>query len=133
MTTTYTRLMLVDEALATLFSDGGTGQSPDPEDVDFVDSRIDALLAELSARNIVTVSDPTDIDPAIFMPLAELLADYCATKFGQQRNAATRLDAEDRIQIVNTRSDVDQFKLKTDPALSGRRIGLTVSRWTRGV
>jgi len=24
--TTYTRIMLVDEALATLFSDGGTGQ-----------------------------------------------------------------------------------------------------------
>src|SRR6185436_17691637 len=101
--TTYTRIMLVDEALATLFSDGGTGQSPDPEDVEFVDSRIDALLGELSGRNIVTVSDPEDINEAIFMPLAELLADYCAPKFGQQRNPAARMDAEDRIQIVNTR------------------------------
>lgn len=131
MTTTYTRAMLVGEALATLFADGGTAQSPDPEDVEFVDSRIDALLGELSARAIVTVSDPEDIDVAIFMPLAELLADYCAPKFGQQRDKTKREDAEDRVQTATTRSDVDQFKLKTDPALSRRRVGYTVARWTR--
>lgn len=130
--TTYTRLMLVDEALATLFSDGGTGQSPDPEDVEFVDSRVDALLGELSARDIVTVPDPEDINEAIFMPLAELLADYCAPKFGQQRNKDMRLDAEDRIQIVNTRSDIDQFKLKTDPAISPRVRGYSYARLIRG-
>jgi hypothetical protein len=130
--TTYTSAMLTAEALATLFADGGTGQSPDAEDVAFVSSRIDALLEELSARNIVTVSDADDINPGIFMPLAELLADYCAPKFGQQRNAATRLDAEDRIQIVNTRSNVDQFKLKVDPAIRGGRIGYTVARWRAG-
>lgn len=132
MTTTYTRIMLVDEALATLFSDGGTGQSPDPEDVQFVDSRVDALLGELSRRSIVTVSDPDDIDEAIFMPLAELLADYCAPKFGQQRNKATRDDAEDRIEIATTRGNVDQFKLKTDPALPNGWARYSLARWTSG-
>ena len=100
--------------------------------MEFVDSRIDALLGELSGRNIVTVSDPEDINEAIFMPLAELLADYCAPKFGQQRNPAARMDAEDRIQIVNTRSDVDQFKLKTDPALSPAGRGYSYARLVRG-
>ncbi len=132
MTTTYDSGMLVAEALATLFSDGGTGQSPDPEDVAFVASRIDALFSELSARDIVTVADPDDIDAAIFMPLAELLADYCAPKFGQQRNATTRLDAEDRIQIAVTRGSVEQYRLKVDPAIRGGRIGYTVARWRAG-
>ena len=88
-----TREELVAEALTELFADGGTGQSPDAEDRDVVDRKVDGLIEELAARNIVTVND-AQIPPEWFGPLAELLADACGPRFGRPKSAALREDAE---------------------------------------
>jgi hypothetical protein len=94
-----TREELVAEALTELFADGGSGQSPDAEDRDAVDRKVDGLIEELAARNIVTVSD-AQIPPEWFGPLAELLAEACGPRFGRPKNAALREDAEARLKVM---------------------------------
>ena len=94
-----TREQLVAEALTELFADGGSGQSPDAEDRDAVDRKVDGLIEELAARNIVTVND-AQIPPEWFGPLAELLADACGPRFGRPKNAALREDAEARLKVM---------------------------------
>jgi hypothetical protein len=94
-----TREELVAEALTELFADGGSGQSPDAEDRDAVDRKVDGLIEELAARNIVTVTD-AQIPTEWFGPLAELLADACGPRFGRPKNAALREDAEARLKVM---------------------------------
>jgi hypothetical protein len=93
------RAELINEALRILLV-LGSGQSPDSEDTQRVDARIDPLLAELSVRDIVTVADDEDIDPAYFGALAELLANECAPAFGQARDAAARSAVEERLKAM---------------------------------
>jgi len=95
-----TRAELVAEALTELFADGGSGQSPDAEDRDAVDRKVDGLVEELAARNIVTVANDAQIPPEWFGPLAELLANECAPRFGRPKNAALREDAEARLKVM---------------------------------
>ena len=100
MTVFKTRAELVAEALTELFADGGSGQSPDAEDRDAVDRKVDGLIEELAARNIVTVADEAQIPPEWFGPLAELLADACAPRFGRPKSVALREDAEARLKVM---------------------------------
>lgn len=132
MTTTYDRTALAGEALSNLFKDGGTGQSPEDEDILYVDSRIDAMLEDLSGRNVVSITDPDDIPPAYFLALGEILADVCAPKFNRPRNPAMRLDAEDRLKTVVNNTPAVNKTLKVDPALRRGATGLSLARWTRG-
>ena len=88
-----TRDDLIDEALTNLFADGGAGQAPDAESQATVDRKVDGLLAELRAREICDVVNDQQIPTAWFNPLAELLANECATAFGAQKSAALREDA----------------------------------------
>lgn len=112
MSDPLTSTMLANEALAILSADGGTGQDPDTEDTQFVISRIEPLVEELAARNVVTVSDIDDISPPYFSALAELLANDCAPKFGQSKNPALREDAEGRLKIMSRAGP--SYTLKTD-------------------
>ena len=93
------RADLINEALRILLV-LGAGQSPDSEDTQRVDARIDPLFAELSVRDIVTVADDEDIEPAYFSALAELLASECAPTFGQSRDADAKSAAEERLKAM---------------------------------
>lgn len=93
------RAELINEALRILLV-LGSGQSADSEDAQRVDARVDPLFAELSARDVVTVADDEDIEPAYFGALAELLANECAPAFGQARDAATRSAVEERLKAM---------------------------------
>jgi hypothetical protein len=95
-----TREELVAEALTELFADGGSGQAPDAEDRDAVDRKVDGLIEELAARNIVTVANDAQIPTEWFGPLAELLADACAPRFGRPKSPALREDAEARLKVM---------------------------------
>ena len=118
-----TRDALVAEALTELFADGGAGQSPDAEDRDAVDRKVDGLLEELSARGIVTVANDAEIPPEWFGPLAELLANECAPRFGRPKNTALREDAEARLKVM-TRGSPRRL-LGTDALLrAGLRTGI---------
>lgn len=93
-----TRDQLIDEALTNLFADGGAGQAPDAENQAIVDRKADGLFAELRARDICNVVNDRQIPAEWFNPLAELLANECATAFGAQKSAALREDTMARLK-----------------------------------
>lgn len=97
-----TRADLVDEALVNLFADSGSGQTPAAEDRATVDRKVDGLFAELrsAGRDVCDVANEDQIPAEWFNPLAELLANECATAFGGQKSAAMRDDAEVRLKMI---------------------------------
>jgi hypothetical protein len=115
--TTKTRLELTSMAADELGLTG-PGQSVEAEDQQYIDARFDGLMGELSGRGIVSISDEDAIPIEWCGPLAELLANECARKFGKQK-------------MVN-RVGLENVKLKLDPALTGGSGPLTIARWTRG-
>lgn len=72
---------LVTEALANL-GVLSAGQSTDPEDFSYVDTKLDAIFRKLAALEIVYVPDPQHIPGEWFSDLADIVAGECATKFG---------------------------------------------------
>lgn len=81
MPTTYTRKQLVERALRVL-KVTEANEAPNAEDYATVDELVDAVLDQLNEREIVHVQDDDAIEPAIFLPLAECLADACTKDFG---------------------------------------------------
>lgn len=128
--TAYTREMLVNEALSVL-GVVGAGQTADSEDQEKVDDRVEALLEELAARDVVTVADDDDIAPAQFGALAELLANECAPSFGLPKNSNVKEAAEDRLKTVNRRGRLSDLKSTIDIAVTAPP-GLSLARWSRG-
>src|SRR3974390_1897957 len=80
---------LVKEALANL-GVLAAGQAIDPEDFDYVNSKLDAIFRKLDGLEIVSLPDPSQIGgnvafiPSVyFSDLADIVAGECATKFGE--------------------------------------------------
>lgn len=81
---------LVNEALAKL-GVLAAGQPTDPEDFNYVYETMDSIFRTLNSLSICTVSDPDNIPGDWFMPLADILAGECATKFGSQADMIAAL------------------------------------------
>jgi hypothetical protein len=101
-----TRTDLINQALDDLGLIAA-GQDPAPEDNTAMAAFIDPLLAELSARDLPQVDDPNQIPLEWFLPLAILLADQAASKFGlggvpsTQANPDPVASAEKRLREVS--------------------------------
>jgi hypothetical protein len=78
---TKTRIELIYQALESL-GVLAAGQTPAAEDFAAVDGHVDALIATLAARDLVTVDDIDAIPMEWFLSLAVLLADRAANTFG---------------------------------------------------
>lgn len=87
------------------------GQSPAAETVAKVDGIIDPALSMLAAMEIVYVADagtpspPTngDIDDAIFLPLADMLAQECSGGFNLAGDPALKtlaIIAEEKLRVI---------------------------------
>lgn len=76
-----TRNDLVYEALANI-GVLQAGQTPAPEDFNFIDEKLQSIIDGLHAREIVFVADLNDIPNEWFDPLASIVADACKAKFG---------------------------------------------------
>lgn len=83
MELTKTRAELVNRALRKLQADGGTGQSPEDEDVEAVDGIVDSVIADLAERSIIYIDDVDAIPVAAFEKLADVLARAAARDFGK--------------------------------------------------
>ena len=57
------------------------GQAPNADEWDLIDEHIDPGLAEMSARKIVYVADPSEIPIEIFSSLAAAMARFCSNQF----------------------------------------------------
>lgn len=79
---TKTRDQLVDDALRKLMV-VGAGQSPDSEDQELVDGKVDALIDQLQADQLCQITDDEAIPGELFDPISALLANLCAPDFGK--------------------------------------------------
>jgi hypothetical protein len=95
-----TRRDLIDRALSVL-GVLGSGQSPETEDVALVDGFIDPMIADLTDRDVVYISDAEEIEDGLFLDLAKVLANNCREAFGlanDPRLAATGIAAENSLR-----------------------------------
>lgn len=99
---TKTRNDLIVATLELLVSDGGAGQAPAPEDVLAIENLIDGKLAELNRRDIYWNNDPDNFEDEYIDPLAIILANAAAPKFGQARNPASQATAENVLREMNS-------------------------------
>ncbi len=88
-----TRIDLINEALANL-GVLAPGQAVDPEDFNYVDEKLDGILRNLAALEIVYIADIENIPGLYFNDLADIVADDCATKFGASNQDFARLQAQ---------------------------------------
>src|SRR4029078_8113730 len=58
------------------------GQSPNAEEYQSVSDLVDALIASLSAREVVHITDVDTLDDAYLIPLGHCLAWAAASEFG---------------------------------------------------
>ncbi|WFR98715.1 hypothetical protein [Rhizobium tumorigenes] len=93
-----TRNDLIIATLELLQADSGAGQDPAPEDVVAIESIIDGKLAELNRRNIYWANDPNGFDDEDIDPLAIILANTAAPKYGQPRNPQSLMAAENTLR-----------------------------------
>lgn len=67
------------------------GEALASEDYDTLDNLFDPLIAQLGADRIIYISDPDEIDVAVFLPIASLLANTAGPSFGSPINDAAMI------------------------------------------
>lgn len=87
---TRTQTDLVNEALANL-GVLAAGQPTDPEDFNYVNTKVDSTFRKVAALEIANIPDPDHIPGAWFNDLADILAGECAMKFGATPDDQDRL------------------------------------------
>lgn len=95
-----TRANLAQRALEKLMV-VGAGQSADSEDMEKADDVIDAMVADLAARDVYSVADLDDIDLAAFEWLADYLAFLIAPDFALPQDEGRRQRAEFMLRRQN--------------------------------
>jgi len=68
-------------------------QSPATEDLETIEEYVEPLLSQLSI-DVVTIPDSNEIPVEYFLPLARLLANVTAPRYGQAFNEDARLRDE---------------------------------------
>lgn len=109
------------------------GQSPAAETVSKIDDIIDPALSMFAAMEIVYVADAGtpgppkggDIDDAIFLPLADMLAQECSGGFnlaGDPSLKTLAILAEEKLRVIGRPAKSKQF-LSTPVELRYQRPG----------
>jgi hypothetical protein len=70
------------------------GNAADPEDEEFVRENVDPMIRTLASLDICYIGDPDNISGELFLPLAAVLADMCASKFGSTAEDQAALNAK---------------------------------------
>lgn len=92
-----TRDQLIERALKSIGA-LQPGEAPSAEDYDTVDDLIDPLLAQLAQDEIVNIQDPDQIDLAVYLPLARLLANAAGPDFGSPINEDAKMRDENTLR-----------------------------------
>lgn len=126
---TKTRTQLVNDALGKLMV-VGSGQSPDAEDFDKVNAKVDGLILQLSADEVCEIANDDEIPTEWFDDLASLLANRCANDFGKAYSEDAKKIFEGHLTGM-TRSLMTNT-LKVERAVSGGSSVYSYNRWLRG-
>lgn len=96
-----TQAELVAKALSIL-QEEGAGQPQAEEDTAKVDECVVPLTKELRDAGVLTIGDLDEIDDAVFLPLARMLANEAGDDFGRPYSEEYRLAQEKRIRRVTS-------------------------------
>jgi len=72
---------LITEVLAKL-GILAAGQPIDPEDYNYISEALDSVFRMMGGLDLPNIPDPDNIPSLFFLPLADIVAGECATKFG---------------------------------------------------
>lgn len=98
MTDIYkTRAQLIERALKSIGA-LEPGEAPSSEDYDTVDDLIDPLIAQLAEDEVINIQDPDQIELAVFLPLARLLANAAGPDFGSPINEDAKMRDENTLR-----------------------------------
>jgi hypothetical protein len=110
--TTKTRAQLGTRALQKL-GIYGAGQSPEDEDAEHADSVIDAVLADLAAREVVLITDEDAIPVEYFEWVADIVADALAQDYYKGRNPDVVMFAERMLhKITNAQQTYEVLRVE---------------------
>jgi hypothetical protein len=116
MSSTFTKTDLIND-LAVKLGFSGIGDDVAAEDIEFIDGRIDKIVADLNARKILYLADVAEIPADIFDALFTVIAMRMATT---EPAPASREYAEGVLKAASAPTAA-QSLLSTDPILRGGR------------
>lgn len=116
----YTETNLVNEIAAELFS-LGTGQAPDTEDAARITLRLPGILAELSKRNVIYISDAESVPDEAFSDVVAYAAAVLAPTFNLPPREGERMVAESRLRVIQRIGTGSGKMLTADASLQMRR------------
>lgn len=79
---------------------GDVGQDPSAEDAATIDGYIDSEVAELNADNTIYISDPDELDDALFTTFCKLVANAAAEEFGGISDEAKAIAFRNRLRVI---------------------------------
>lgn len=94
-----TRADIQKKALDILVG-GAVGDSMSAEDATALDGYIDSMVAELAANDTAYISDPDDLDDALFVAFSKLVANAAAEEFGGKSDEAAARIMRNRIKTI---------------------------------
>jgi len=94
-----TRAEIQFKVLAIL-TGGDVGQNPSADDTTTIDGYIDAEVAELNADGTAYISDPDELDDAIFTVFCKLVANAAADEFGSKSDDRAAQILRNRLRVI---------------------------------
>jgi hypothetical protein len=94
-----TRADIQKKALDILVG-GDVGASMSNEDATALDGYIDSEVAELNQDGTTYISDPDDLEDALFVTFAKLVANAAAEEFGGASNEQSAQMLRNRIRVL---------------------------------
>lgn len=80
---------------------GDVGQSPAAADAEAIDAYIDDEVSEINTDQVTYISDPNELDEAIFLTFCKLVANAAAEEFGAASDEAKAQQWRNRIRVLN--------------------------------
>lgn len=127
---TKTRAELVADVLEDL-NEAGVGQPVSDEDAAKVTASLDAIFANLLARNVIFEPIQDEIADEQFDPLVAVVVGRHARSFGLGQNDRIKAEADEGQKQLRTIARINRGTrdtLKVDSALRPRRWGRTFAR-----
>lgn len=118
-----------------------SGQTPAAEDTEGVDQYVGPAIAELNALDICNVQDAGTIGPsggaideAMFLALADYIANACGPKFGLANDPALYVLSTRAVTHLRTVTRPERVRkmLQTDAQLRSRRWPVGSGNFTNG-
>lgn len=79
---------------------GDAGQTPSDDDANAIDGYIDPVIARLSSKTAVYISDADSIDDSIFLNLAQLVANAAQSEFGGMEDPAKERFHTNELRVI---------------------------------